>query len=727
MAERMKVERHALWPAPTWNDAEALAKVRGGSVETALRELIVRRSQEIRRAEVDPFACGWEPSVWHVADALIDWPWVIEPVARTIERRFGMSWDEWKAAMRKALGFAQRVTMLLILGANRSAKSNYAAKRGQQMLAWQAGSSVCAFHMSGPRSVNEQQPLFWRYMPEAFRHEAKTATEYISYKAQTGFTDGSFINAAGSRCEFLNYMQDRDRALEGREPNLMLPDELVPVDWIENMLFRLSNRAGRGIPTFTPINGYTPSVKLFLDGAAIARESIGYMLPRDEGPADMARALGLTAEELMELMRAEKEKRAAHAPQSRPEDCYAWIEQGAPPAGSEEIVRPYGYGRSQPAPPEGRIFETVPRVARPVNPKLGVVWFHGCDNPFGNPKEMIQTAISMGRQAARIRLYGKTERTASSVFARFSERLHVLSADKIPTKGTNRLFVDPAGDRNWYMLWARTTPAAVYFHREWPSHYVIPGIGMPGPWAVPSGRKDGRNDGARGEGQENFGFGPLRYKFEIARLEGWSDYATWIKETAGARDAAELERAMVNGDLYPDEAEIESWDERHGAVERVYERYIDSRAASSPQMERDRPTTLYQILSGMGLGDWNLTPGLTIQEGINLVNAALDYTLDEQTGLFVNAPKVFVSIDCPNLIYALANWLNVDGDKGATKDPPDLVRYYFTAECGYTEWEGNQLTPRGFYYGAGVRGRNAPAAAGAPRRRRRRRTYYRAI
>lgn len=635
--------------------------------EKAASALVARRDEVIRNEQADPLRHGWEPPIWKIADALLGLPCYDPGFLRKLKRRFDLTWDQFAEKIRKQLGFDHSVMMLLILGANRSAKSEYSAKRGQLILSNKTGSRVYPFHMSNPRSVRDQQPLFWKYMPPEWQVQTTGLSEYVKYKKKTGFSEGSFINAIGSECAFLNYMQDRDTALEGLEPDLLLPDELVPPDWLETMKYRLATRAGKAIVTFTPINGYTPSVKMFLDGAKITRESIGYMLPRDGGEPLPASQLGLSREEYGEICRAEIEKRLPQCPQSRPEDCLSWIE-----------------GRSgQVPPPEGRRFEFVPRVAKPIDSKLGVIWFHAGDNPYGNPKEVIQLASTQGSVNIRIRVYGKTEKTFSSKFPKFSTRVHVIDHASIPTVGTNYQLMDPAGDRNFFLLWIRATQDAAYIYRDWPGHYHIPNIGVPDPWAIPSGKKEGRNDGARGEGQESFGFGLLRYKFELARLEGWKVWREWA--------AQHPEEAA-----FPEDEELIDWQESPEDLEIISRRIVDSRAASNPRVENDRPVTLYQDLLDLNL-DFELACGSAIEDGITRINGALDYTQGEEQS-FLNRPKLYVSSECRNVIFAMESWLGVDGEHGATKDPIDLIRYYFTAEdTGFQT--ADVAKPSGFYYG----------------------------
>jgi len=539
------------------------------------------------------------------------------------------------------------------------------------------------------------------YMPPPWKENQVAGVEaYIKYKRKTGFSDSSFINPVGSLCQFLNYMQDRDTALEGLEPDLLAPDELVGPDWLETMRYRLSTRSGKAIVGFTPIHGYTPSVKIFCDNAEITRKSVAFMLPKDGGPPDPARTLGLTEDEYLELWRSFKAKDAARAPQCRPEDCHAWLEQAG--YGTQDpddgVNRPFGYAKSQMDVPDGRKFHMVPRVRVPVDRLKAVLHFH-CENPYGNPKQVIEDAVQSKKGVAeiRIRVYGDAARKGWGVFSKFLESVHVVPDEAIPTAGTNYYLLDPASKRNPFMSWIRACKEASFVHREWPGNYDIPGEGVPGPWAIPSGRKEGRNDGARGEGAESFGFGLVRWKFEIARLERWEAYLKWLHDDGDKMAGLEFP--------YPHDDEILKWDERDGAEEVIEQRYVDSRAASSPRVENDRPVTLHEELNALGF-DFVLTPGEGITDGVNLVVSALDYKMDEEQSFF-NKPHLFIAASCLNTIFSMGNWLNVDGQEGACKDPADLVRYFFMLQCGYCR-EGRAKTharpSSGFAYGRGPRG-----------------------
>lgn len=670
---------HARIPPPTWEDVQAEAAVSGIPEEMALQKLLRMRTAAMRAEEQDPLRYGWEPSIHHVCDALLGFEYCYDRAfLKGCEERLGLDWTGFCARMREYLGYARPVKMLLIMGGNRSSKSEYAAKRSLMVIREKAEARVYAFHMSEPRSVRDQQPLFWKYMPAEWQVQTAGLTTYIKFKKKTGFAENSFITPNGAECAFLNYMQDKDTALQGLEGDWAAADELVPSAWVDDLTIRLATRSGRAVLTFTPVNGYTPTVKMFCDGAKVVRRIPARLCPRDGGDPDEAGALGLTEAEYAELWKAEDQHRAALAPQCVPEDVIGWLEPGAEERAAEIVAA------------GGRVFDAVPRVLRCVDPRKAVVFFNPSDNPYGNPKEVMALLRKKGKAYVRERFYGQAEKTISVMIPRFKREIHVVEPGDIPEGGTNYMFLDPASDRNNFMTWFRRKGKKVWLYREWPGKYAIPGVGIPGPWAIPSGKRDGLNDGDPGEGQKpSFGFGNARYKFEIARLEGWADWAGWRED----RD----EKA------YPKEEELEAWDERMGALEIITSRFMDSRAASAPRTENDRPVTLQTLFDELQVFFF-LTPGADIADGVAKINSALDY----EEG--VSGPNFFVSADCENSIYALENWMNADGQHGACKDPVDLIRYFFMAECedvGPNDYQGRGGVAYGTP-GPGSRARRGP-------------------
>ena len=133
----------------------------------------------------------------------------------------------------------------------------------------------------------------------------------------------------------------------------------------------------------------------------------------------------------------------------------------------------------------------------------------------------------------------------------------------------------------------------VTVYREWPGNYDIPGCGVPQPWAVRSSRNKGVNDGDPGEGQTKLDFGLLRYKFEIARLEGWNDYEAWARSGDGIQ--------MDGGWLYPYEDELRAWNEGNGSRDQVVLRIVDGRAAMHSKIGMREDKSFIDLLNELGM------------------------------------------------------------------------------------------------------------------------------
>lgn len=618
--------------------------------EKAWRETVGRREAIIAQEKADPFGHLWEPPIWQVCDALMGFPWVEEG---------------WARRMREHLGFSKPTPVTLVLGGNRAGKSQWASNRVVRVLRLKDLARAWALHSTMPMSIQYQQPLLYHYLPPALKaSDLKTKTTYVAYKQKTGFSEQQFVlppkapGLPGNDCLFKTYDQDM-ATIEGGNLDIIWPDELVPSDWVETMELRIAERNGWMPITFTPIQGYSPTVGMFLDGAEVVKENVAFLCPKDGGPPDVARALGFTEPGMLEeLQQAQRENRAAFYPQSIPQDCHAWLE-----------------GKSgQPEVPAGREFEKVPRVLKCQDEegKRAVVFFHSSDNPYGNPKNVWATIASKPREFIRERFYGVANKVLSARFPKFNRNVHVVRPEDISRDGTNYQLLDPCNGRNFFMHWVRVTPEHVYLYREWPSGFYIPGIGVPGPWALPDGKHP---DGKRGPAQKPFGWGLRNYKEELARLEGWKD----AENAEGGKQKAESAEAERKA--------IDEWDEHNGASERVQERFIDSRFASTPKVEKDRPKTLLTEFEEIGLF-FTPTPGDDIDEGVELITDALNF--DETRPVsYLNQPRLLVSAECVNTIYALCTWtgLTREGRRcldGATKDPIDLLRYFFLSDCAYT-------------------------------------------
>lgn len=618
------------------------------------RTLAIREAA-LARMRADPLRFGFEPDIWQVAWALLDAPPSGEAFLSRLRRRYGPDepdpWGRFKREMRAALGFAHPVRDLLVMGANRAGKTDFAAKT---LMRWAlAAPRRLCFFLAQQMSLSAEtvQPRLWRYFPPANKTKHLGEDWYVHYKDLKGFTDAAFQLPNRTKVLGKFYSQNPADALVGSEADFAWADELVPQEWVDELGRRLSSRRGKLLLTFTPIEGYTPVVKRFLEGAEYVRRIPAYLLPKDGGEPEPWSACGLTRAAWDALAEAVRTGREAECPvpASVPENCLAWLDRRT--AGGILPPNPSQGGRS---------FEAAPRVARCRDPNMAAVWFETMDNPYSGPSELISRELHSNPERVRTILYGIAVKSRSAVFSAFDEGTHVVPDSAIPARGANYCLLDPAGRRNDAIIWVRSTPEADYIYREWPGSYEIPGVGVPEPWAVEAGTARA-NDGKLAGGAESFGFGFVRMKKEIARLEGWDDFA--------GMDAGE--------------EDVKLWDEANGAAEPVEERFMDSRPAAAKRMDNGGEVTLLDQWNAMGGWDWRTCPGDSIEEGVGMVQEAF------------GSRRLFVAESCRNVVFAFSHWTGADGAKGACKDWIDLARYFFRlglARCGnLPEWRVEQL------------------------------------
>ena len=441
---------------------------------------------------------------------------------------------------------------LLVSGGNRAGKTEWAAKRVAIVLAGIPDARVWCLHTTHMSSVQMQQPVVHKYLPAEYKMAKKTKTTNVSYTQKNGFSEGSFVLPNKSQCFFLNYSQDR-KVIEGGEVDLIWCDELVPLDWLETLRYRIVTRRGKLLVTFTPITGYTPVVKEYLAGARVLEWRDAPML--GDG---------------------------VHVPGGQP----------------------------------GK----MPYRAKCWRPNAAAIWFHSDFNKYSPYDQLEKTLAGRSKHEMKIRAYGWAESLSGAQFPKFGEH-NIISPDKIPKEGTNYMCVDPAGARNWFMLWLRVDEQGRrYVYREWPDMSV-------GEWALPGEKVDGKE----GMGQRNnAGRGINQYRDLIRSMEG---------------------------------------------DEEIFMRYIDPRAGATQAAGQDGGTSLIELLAD-GEDGMEMTPaaGVRVEEGVALINDWLAWDREQPLSM-LNEPGLYVSSDCQNLIYAMREWTGQDGDKGATKDPIDVLRY----------------------------------------------------
>jgi hypothetical protein len=656
--------------------------------EEKTRAYLEERARRMAAEKSDPFTCGYEPPMWGlVDDLLVDGNTVILDVSRL--EKLGAKAPQIDVP-REIAGAPE----IYIAGANRSSKSEYGGKKIHKVLRNRDNARTWSFADTGPISIARQQPIFWRYMPlEIKKLAANTgkarqgAVLNISYKQKTGFAEQSFVLPNGSQHWFKNYEQDIEN-VEGDQLDAIWLDELRNIELLRTLRGRMIDRGGIIIVTFTAIDeNYTAVVNEYERGARTVFEVDAKMLPVKRPRSEVRD------------QRSDKTISAGRNPMP--------THQKDPPAGgspAESNLRAVPDVLAEPLPTERNLAETprprsgearestklptqgcaaasrggvqtdfeiigyekVPRikVAGPGtdgNQRANIVYFHITDNPyFGYDASMSRTKggklplfgeerfyrAYRGATRSKIlsRVYGILTTTSSQQFPKFSDATHVVEPERVPRQGTNFLVVDPCDGRNWFMIWIRVDARGRwYVYREWPSTghpgAYIPGIGDPGPWTLPGQPADG----VRGPAQSPFGFGLERYIQEILRLEG---------------------------------------------KEHIQERWMDSRYAANPTTTKEGSTTHIEQLDELGM-TFLAASGKEIAEGTGLINDKLDYDGEVKLGQFsptlarLNEPKLFISRNCPNTIYALREWTGKDKQHGACKDPIDVLRYATLAGLDY--------------------------------------------
>ena len=203
------------------------------------------REEKIKAAISDPFYHGYEPDHWKTADEMLS-----------------------------------KRDHVFAFGGNRAGKSEWAAKRTVQFMMENPGARVVCCHSSAESSLKVQQPLLWKFIPQS---EKELRRKECAYTQKSGFTGliPTFILSNGAQCFFNNWTQDRDK-LQGDAYDWVWMDELVPLDWFREMTIRVLSRDGKMITTFTPIEGFTATVKYAMRGWKCKKWERAELLPANQ-------------------------------------------------------------------------------------------------------------------------------------------------------------------------------------------------------------------------------------------------------------------------------------------------------------------------------------------------------------------------------------------------------------------------------------------------------------
>ena len=454
-----------------------------------------------------------------------------------------------------------------VFGGNRSSKSAVSAWLVVQALVKNPGSRIICWSQNDEISKTLQQPYIYSALPKEMKRKQRDEIAKVVYSRANGFTDKTFILGNGSQCLFKTYSQfaNNNNCIEGIELGWKsLDGEEAPFlnlgNWfdeylgdptlLETMRLRLSTLNSKNLVTFTPIDGFTETVRTVLEGAETVREK------------------------------------------------------------SAELL-------------DGQM---VPIVQRPKNGNRLLRYFHTADNPFNDWSRFRRDMEGLPRQQVMVRAYGVPTKGSTTVFPKFQRHINVRPAVEEIKGGTNYCIIDPAGAKNWFIVWINVDETDTWrVYREWPDRNTY------GPWAEygkPQNGRAGQSKWRAGPAQKGMGYGIQDYIDLIKGLEG---------------------------------------------DEKILERLIDPRLGAAQYADTVGTSSIIQDLDDKGMVCIP-APGVHISDGLQLIMGKMSWD-DTRELDALNRPHFYISEDCGNTIAALGDY-DVDGGKDdANKDPVDCLRY----------------------------------------------------
>lgn len=403
-----------------------------------LIDFYAKRELDIIREEVDPLRWGWRAPGGEMALAQI------ERIKSTDDLT---------------------IPKILCLGGNRASKTEFAAWFIMDLMVRKPGAQVAILCPSESQAIDVAMKRIWKYFPPEWKNEAtgKGKKQGVSgsytYTEKGGFTEGRFSLPNGSGCIFKYYMDGNVRNWEGPEYDAVWADEEVTQDWIDTAVYRLLSRRGTLLVTFTPIEGFTPVVAWFMEGAAVMKTRAAELLDGDVLP----------------FLHESKDKAV----------IYFWTEDTRYPLNQYQILKQ----------------ELVGGDKKKTKNEIKV-------RAYGIPLKVHNARFPIFDAARHI------FEPSDSWMARLQED---FKGDHAPMW---YLIIDPCNGRNFAMAWIMVRPDdRAIFWREWPQKDdYIPMVGNPGDWAIPS--KDGKlKDGQMGPAQQCWNFTIAEMQGEMERIE----------------------------------------------------------------------------------------------------------------------------------------------------------------------------------------------------------------
>lgn len=560
--------------------------------------------------------------------------------------RHGFEFPCWADA-RRLLAEKDEV---FALGANGSGKTELAGKVMVEAML-KGGARVLGVTRTEELSKAFQQAAVFKYLPIEIRQLAQRGLKRdhvskINYSQADGFANKTFVlppqkpGGRGSQCWFKTvqqWVQDQD-AFEGPEYDLVVIDEPVPLALLETLRYRVGKRGGKLLVLFTAKNGYDAVCAQALTGARLVKS---FPLNYNWGRVAPAGQLG---KENIPTVFTGLQDAVLEIPELRLD---------------EEQVKNCPIGH-------------MPYILQPLNERQAVICFWTQWNWYlPDLRAMFSKCVRQPKHKVRVRLFGWVEKIAGSPFPMFNPNVHVVPHERIEKmlKGgelTVNNGCDPATARSYFLLWNGTD----YLGR----HFIVDESprSTDGEWVTA--------DGERGDGQYLFaGKGVDWYKAHIRRRE--REMFNVVKDEADPRPEWQRSSYSRVGDPRAFATEAASKEGGKSLMELFAD--VDPKAAGNPDLARMdfEPARV----------------GRRIGVEIEKINDLLAY--DDTKPISVeNEPHLYISDRCVNLITALVNWNEDQGDDSPFKDPIDTLRYLFAKEMRFIDPSGRVKTRGGGSY-----------------------------
>ena len=336
---------------------------------------------------------------------------------------------------KRASELLDKHDQLLISGGNRSGKTAFASWYVTRLLDDIPGARVACFSMTHQSSIRDQQPSVYEMLPQRYKKIKRGVVQNIKYTQKNGFSDGTFVFPIKLDSPDEPGSQCWFNAYQ--QPMDILEGFEADLIWFDELV---------------PFSWY---------------ETAAFRLVTRKGK------MLITATPI-----------TGYTP------VYGSFVNGAQVTESKlaSLI-------------DGPTVQGVPNGERPyvmecIDPKRAGMFFFADMNPYNPYEQMERTLSGESSVQIKIRAYGYTDKSSGNFFPKFG-KAHIIEPEKVPSEGTNYMCVDPAGSRNWSMLWLRVdSDDNLYVYRVWPDKTSYgegagPGNkaeGSIGPAAKPEGR-----------------------------------------------------------------------------------------------------------------------------------------------------------------------------------------------------------------------------------------------